>query len=106
LADLMHSRREFLRRSGAAGIALGVPSWLTTCASGTKARLPNVVLIFTDDQGYADVGVDQLIYAAGSEAVRPPIPGITTSVSSSEIRPSFASAIVRASAPPPALRTS
>jgi len=57
LADLMHSRREFLRRSGAAGIALGVPSWLTTCASGTKARLPNVVLIFADDQGYADLGV-------------------------------------------------
>ena len=50
------TRREFLQRTGLAGLCLGTPGWLAAC-EGVARRSPNVVLIFTDDQGYADVGV-------------------------------------------------
>jgi len=49
------SRRHFLTQMGAAGLALGTSSLLGGCAR--PRRPPNVVLIFTDDQGYGDVGV-------------------------------------------------
>ncbi len=49
------NRREFLRRFGAAGAA--VPWWERMTESARAGRLPNLVIIFTDDQGYADVGV-------------------------------------------------
>ncbi len=50
------SRREFLKRTGALGLALGLGEWGSGCASPSPDR-PNVVLIFADDQGYGDVGV-------------------------------------------------
>ena len=50
------SRREFIRSTGALGLALGLGEWASGCASPGQS-LPNVVLIFADDQGYGDVGV-------------------------------------------------
>ena len=48
------SRRTFLVRTGAAGLAMATPGWLAACVA--RSRPANVVLIFADDQGYADVG--------------------------------------------------
>ena len=45
-------RREFLRWLGAAGVAAASRSG----AAAAPRRKPNVVLFYTDDQGYADLG--------------------------------------------------
>ena len=47
-------RRDFLRLVGGAAAAMGLPAALAEAASG--ARPPNFVIIFTDDQGYQDLG--------------------------------------------------
>ncbi len=50
-----YSRREFLTMVGAGASSLALGS-LLGCKSSTPERLPNIVIIFTDDQGYSDLG--------------------------------------------------
>ena len=51
------TRREFLRQMGLAGLALSSGGVVTGCGSlSREGPPPNVVLIFMDDMGYADVG--------------------------------------------------
>jgi arylsulfatase A-like enzyme len=47
------TRRDFLKTLGVGASSLALTSW---DFEGESSRLPNVVVIFTDDQGYADVG--------------------------------------------------
>jgi arylsulfatase A len=54
-----HSRRHFLRAAGAGALALTAHSLCVirrACAAQSTRSQPNVVIIFTDDQGYRDVG--------------------------------------------------
>ncbi len=50
------TRREALGCLGAAGAAAVAPKWLSKAHAAAKGRKPNFVIIFTDDQGYQDVG--------------------------------------------------
>ncbi|MHC4437362.1 MAG: sulfatase-like hydrolase/transferase, partial [Planctomycetota bacterium] len=54
------NRREFLRTAGFTVAALALPgcgSQLQQASSEKSADKPNVVIIFCDDVGYADIGV-------------------------------------------------
>jgi len=53
LSSATQNRRDFLKLLGLGTSALVLESWKF---GEPSTRLPNVVVIFTDDQGYADVG--------------------------------------------------
>jgi len=50
------SRREFVKAVGGAMAAGGLSLAAVGASSKPQARLPNFVVVFTDDQGYQDVG--------------------------------------------------
>lgn len=57
------NRREFLKSSGVAALALGLGGCLKTAAaggSGAGASKPNIILCMTDDQGWGDTGYNGL----------------------------------------------
>lgn len=51
------TRRGFLRYMGASAAALTLARLTSAADDSAESRPPNVVIIFTDDQGYGDVGV-------------------------------------------------
>jgi arylsulfatase A len=50
------TRRELLGCLGAAAATASVPRWLHAAPGAGRRRKPNFVVLFTDDQGYQDVG--------------------------------------------------
>ena len=55
------TRREFLKRMGVAAASVGTVSMLSSCAGVGQTRKagkkqPNIVVIISDDMGYADIG--------------------------------------------------
>jgi arylsulfatase A len=51
------TRRDFLKIIGAGAATLPLARFLAGADNHPNGRLPNIVIIFTDDQGYSDVGV-------------------------------------------------
>jgi hypothetical protein len=49
-------RRQFMKTACAAAATVGVVHGCTVSPSKEKKRKPNVVILFIDDLGYADIG--------------------------------------------------
>jgi len=54
MAENAMNRREFLKRAGVGAVALSLPAWWPEAALG--AERPNIIVIVSDDQGYAEIG--------------------------------------------------
>ncbi len=65
-SDSDPTRRDFLRQMGVLGLTLSAGALLEGCADDVGGRPPNIVLIFMDDLGFADIGV------YGAEGYRTP----------------------------------
>ncbi len=62
------NRRDFLKTTVASALAVGLPKYLN--AAGQASRKPNIIVIFTDDQGYGDCSAnphDAAIYTPNIE---------------------------------------
>ncbi len=57
MTSIIKTRREFLKTMGlgASSLAFFLSTGLLSCKK-IRSRLPNIVIIFTDDQGYQDLG--------------------------------------------------
>ena len=51
------NRREFLTSCVLGSAALALPDCVVPSGTGRRSGKPNVVILFSDDQGYADVGI-------------------------------------------------